>query len=89
MLKAFEVLNCRVVKSVPGQVDATLRIVPCVVLTCATVLAELHAVLLIVTELAALMVITILAVPTVWDAAGAIMSGASSTTVVTMSTNAW
>lgn len=67
---------------------AILRMVRCVVLTWATAPLDLHAVLVIVTDLAALIVMTILAVPTVREAADDIMSGASITIVMTSSTSA-
>lgn len=79
MLNALEVLNCKVVKSEPGHSVAMLPIVRPVMLRWSDRLVELHRVLPMVTELAMLMVIIMLAVPIVWSPAGVMTSGANVT----------
>lgn len=86
ILKALSVLKCNVVKSELVHADATFPMTCPVVLRWSTAFEELHLVLPIVTDLAMLIVITILAVPTVWSAAAAMTSGASTTMVVSRNT---
>lgn len=62
----------------------TLPIVRPVILKWSSRLLELHRVLVIVTELAILIVIIILAAPTVWSPADEMTSGANVTTVISV-----